>query len=165
MVSIDIVEFVVRANAEARGHRHKAFAPEGVNKPGVQSGEIAYETQAALDFVVDHGLRDETPSVGGRDADGGLAFRRNRRRQLLIQQAGENHDGHIARFAVGDAQTGNELAFDGHALEGGGEKAAAAMHDENFMAALRERRDLMRERAHRGVVFEQCSCEFDYDSH
>jgi len=33
------------------------------------------------------------------------------------------------------------------------------------MALLRERRDLPRERAHGGVVFEQCSCELDYDSH
>ncbi len=74
-------------------------------------------------------------------------------------------DGHIARFAVGDAQASDELAFDGHALEGGGKEAAAAMHDENFMALLHERGDLPRERAHRGVVFEQCSGELDYDSH
>src|SRR6266576_1787855 len=165
VVSIDIVEFVVRAHAEARGNGHEAFAPQGVNKPDVQSGEIAYETQATLDFVVDHGLRDETPSVRGRNADCRLALRRNRGGQLLIQQTGEYHDGHVARFAVGDAQAGDELAFDGHALEGGSEKTAAAVHDENFMALLRERRDLLRERAHRGVVFEQCSCEFDYDSH
>src|SRR2546430_314702 len=47
----------------------------------------------------------------------------------------------------------------------GGKKPPAAMHDENFVALLRQRRDLARKRAHRGVVFKQCSCELDYDSH
>jgi len=39
------------------------------------------------------------------------------------------------------------------------------VNDENFVALLRERGNLPRERAHRGVVFEQCTCKFDYDSH
>ena len=69
------------------------------------------------------------------------------------------------RFAVRDTQAGNELTFDGHALESGGKQAPATVHDENFVALLRERGDLARERAHRGFVFEQCSCELDYDSH
>jgi len=33
------------------------------------------------------------------------------------------------------------------------------MNDENLMALLRERRNLPRERTHRGVIFEQCSSE------
>jgi len=37
------------------------------------------------------------------------------------------------------AKAGDELTFDGHALESGGKKAAAAMNDENLMALLRER--------------------------
>jgi len=165
VVGVDVVQLIVRTQAEARGNGQKPFVPERFDEGRVQSGEIADEAQTAFDFVVHHGLGDETPSVRGRDADGGLPFRGDRRGQFLIQQAGEYHDGHIARFAVGDAQAGDELAFDGHALEGGGEKAAAAMHDENFVALLGKRRDLLRERAHRVVVFQQCSCELDYDSH
>ena len=139
--------------------------PKRLDKLRVQSGEVAHESQAAFDFVVDHGFGEEAPGVRRRDANGGLPFHRDRCGQLLIQETGENHDGHVARFTVRDAQAGDELAFDGHALERGGKKPPAAMHDENFVALLRQRRDLARKRAHRGVVFKQCSCELDYDSH
>jgi hypothetical protein len=57
------------------------------------------------------------------------------------------------------------IALDGHALQRGREKLATSVHHEDLVAFLRERRNLAREFAHRGVVFQQCSCEFDYDSH
>ncbi len=165
MVSIDVVQLIVGTEAKTRRNGQKAFVPERFDEWRVQSGEVPDEAEAAFDFVVHHRFSDETASVRGRNADSGLTFRGNRRGQLLIQQTGEDHDGDITRIAVGDAQAGDELAFDGHALESGREKAAATVNDENFVALPRERRDLPRKRAHCGVVFEQCTCELDYDSH
>jgi len=69
-----------------------------------------------------HGFGDEAASVGSRNADGRLPFGRDARSQFLIQQTGEDHDGDVARLAVGNAQARDELALDGHALERGGER-------------------------------------------
>ena len=128
--------------------------PERFDELRVQPGEIADEAEAACDFVVHHGLREKALRIRGGDTDSGLAFGGDRGGELLVQKTGEDHDGDVARFAVGDAQPGNEFAFDGHALERGGEKTAAAMHDENFVAFTRERGDLARQALHQGVVFE-----------
>jgi hypothetical protein len=165
VVGIDIVELVVRADAEARCDGDKALAPKGANEFGVQSSEVANKTKAARNFIVDHGFGDETLGVRGGDTDGGLAFRGDRSGEFFVEQAGEDHDSHVAGFAVGDAESGDEFTFDSHALKGGGKKTPAAMDDEYFVALLRERSNLARERSHSGVVFEQCTCEFDYDSH
>ncbi len=165
VVGVDVVQLIARAQAEARSDGQKPLAPERFDERCIQSGEVTDEAKAAFDFVVNHGLGDETASIRGRNADSGLSRRGDRRGQPSIQQSGKDHDRHIARFTVGDAQAGDELAFDSHALESGGKKPAATVDDEYFVAPPRERRDLLRERAHRGVVFEQCSSEFDYDSH
>jgi hypothetical protein len=114
---------------------------------------------------VHHGLGEEAAGIRGGDSDGGLAFSRNRGSHFFVEQTSENHDGGVTRFAVRDAEAADKPALDGHALERGGEKLAAAVDHKDFVALLRERRNLTREFAHRGVVFQQCSSEFDYDSH
>src|SRR5713226_3215076 len=154
VVRIDVVELIVRANAETWRDREESFAPERFDERRVQPREIAHETETALHFVVHHRLGDETLRIRGGNAYGRLAFRRDRGHKLLVQQTGENHYGHVACFAVGDAQTGDEFAFDSHALKRGGEQTAAAMHDKNFVTLLSESGHLSREGAHRGVVFE-----------
>ena len=165
VISVDIVELVVRADAKAGRNGDETLAPKGADEFGIQSGEIADETETACDLIVDHGFSNETLGVRGGDTDGGLAFGGDRCGEFFVEQAGEDHDGDISRFAVCDAQAGDEFAFDGHALEGGGKKTAAAVDDEYFVALLRERGNLARERSNGGVVFEQCTCEFYYDSH
>src|SRR5207244_2106978 len=71
----------------------------------------------------------------------------------------------VARLAVRNAQTADELAFDGHALERGGEELGAAVHHQDFVPLLRQCGHLAGQAAHGRVVFEQCSREFDYGSH
>ena len=60
---------------------------------------------------------------------------------------------------------GDKFAFDAHALEGFGEGAASAMDNENFVAFEGEGRNLARQRADRGFVFEQSTSELDDGFH
>src|SRR5260370_3594287 len=75
VVGVNVVQLIVRTKAEARRNRQKPLVPKRFNEWRVQSGEVADEAQAAFDFVVDHGLGDETPRVRGRATDAGLSFR------------------------------------------------------------------------------------------
>src|SRR4029077_18038917 len=120
----------------------------------VQAGEIAYETEADFDFVVTHRLGAEGSGIRGGDPNGRNGIGGDGGGEALVEETGENHDGDIAGFAIGDAQASDEIAFDAHALEGGGENAAAAMHNKDFVTLLRECGDLPGQAAHGGVVFE-----------
>src|SRR5439155_3594166 len=59
VVGVDVVQLVVRTQAEARRNGQKSFLPEGFDEWRVQSGEVTDEAQAAFDFVVHHWLGDE----------------------------------------------------------------------------------------------------------
>ena len=165
VIRVDVVKLVVRADAKAGSHRHEPLAPERFDEGQVQACQIADEAEAAFHFVVHHGLGEEAAGIRGGDSDGGLTLRGNGGGHFLVEQAGENHDGGVACFAVRDAQAADKLALDGHALQRGGEKLAAAVHHEDLVTLLRQRGNLAREFAHCGVVFQQCSSKFDYDSH
>ncbi len=74
--------------------------------------------------------------------------------RLFRSPAKTDHDRDIAGFAIGDAEASDKITLDAHALERGGEEAAATMNDENFMTLLRQARDLPGQGANGGVVFE-----------
>jgi hypothetical protein len=103
---------------------------------------------------VHHGFGSEARGIRRRNADGGLTFSGDSRGETLIQQSGKDHYRDISRFAIRDAQTARELAFDAHALQRGGEEPAATVHDKDFVASVRERYYLARQVAHHGFVFE-----------
>ena len=105
--------------------------------------------QKLLALARQKGLR-----VGGGNSDGGLASGRDCCGKPFIQQAGEDHDGNIARFTVGDTEAVDEFAFDAEAFEGRRETAAATMDDENFVTLFRKRSDLRGQFAHDGIAFQ-----------
>ncbi len=88
--------------------------------------------------------------VGGGDADGRLAFGGDGGGEAFVEQAGEDHDGDVASFSVGNAEAGDKFALDTHALERGGEEPSAAVHNEDLVTFVCERGDLARERANDG---------------
>jgi hypothetical protein len=114
---------------------------------------------------VNHGLGTKTLGVSGADADGGTAFGGDGSGEAFVEQSGENHYGDISSFAIGDAESRNEITFDTHAVEGGGEKAATTMDDEDLVTFASEDSDLTRDVAYGGGVFEQGSGKFDDSSH
>ena len=165
VIGIDVIELVVGTDAETGRHGQQSFAPQRLYERQIQPGQIADIAQAAFHLVVHHRLGEEAPRIRSGDSDGRLAFGGNRRRKSFVQQARKNHDGGVARLAVRNAQTADELAFDGHALERGGEELGAAVHHQDFVPLLRQCGHLAGQAAHGRVVFEQCSREFDYGSH
>jgi hypothetical protein len=165
MIGVDVVQLIIGTEAEAGSDGHEVFTPERFDKSVVQACEVTDKTEAAWYFTVGHWLGKKTLGIGSGDANGGIAFRGDGGGKSLVQQSGENHDSGVARIAVGDAQAGDKFAFDAHALQGFGEGAAAAMHNENLVAFEGQGRDLTRQRADRGVVFEQSSSELYDGSH
>src|SRR5208282_989445 len=165
VIGVDVVKLVIGTEAEAGSDRNETFAPERFDEGVVQSSEIADEAEATGDFAVGHGLREETLSIGSGDANCGIAFGGNSGGKALVQQPGEDHDGRVARLAVGDAKAGDKLAFDAHALEGLGECVSATVNHENLVALKGESCDLPRECAHGRFVFEQSTSELDYGFH
>ena len=165
VVGVDVVKLIVGSEAEAGGDRNQAFAPKRLNESNIHAGEISNEAEAASHFSNRHRLSEKTLCVGGGNTDRGITFSGDRADKTLVQQPGENHDGGVPRFAVGDAKTGDKFAFDAHALEGFGESTAATVDNENFVSFVGEGGDLLRECAHGRFIFEQSTCELDYGFH
>lgn len=165
VVGVDVVQLVVRTDAEAGGDGDEIGAPKRFDERRVHSGEITDETEASDNFVVHERFGAKDLCVGSGDADGGLARGGNRGRKLFVQKTSEDHDSDVTRFAIGDAETVDELAFDAEALERARENSAAAMDDEDFVALLGEGGDLRSQFANDGVRFEQSPCEFDHEFH
>ena len=154
VIGVDVVELIVRANAEAGSDRQQIFAPERLDERKVQAGEVAHEAEAACDFIVNHWFGTEGLRIGGGNTNCRLPFSGNGGGELLIEQTGEDHDGSVARLLIGDAQAADELALDTHAFERGCEKPAAAVNDKDFMAFTGECGDLASERTNNDIVLE-----------
>src|SRR5580704_13935752 len=107
VIRVDVVELVVGAEAEARGHGDESLAPKGFEKLGVDPGEIPDEAEAALYVVVDQRLRVKTLGIRRGNADGWVAFSGNSGRQTFVEQAREDHHGDVASLAVGHTEAGN----------------------------------------------------------
>lgn len=165
VVGVDVVQLVVGSDAEARSDREQVRTPEGFEKVSVQAGEIADETETAFDFIMNHRFGKEASGVGCADTDSGTAFGRDRGGEAFVEQAGKNHHTDVASFAIGDAESGDEITFDAHALESGGEEASASVDHEDLVTFAGEDGDLTRDVAHGGSVFEQGSGKFDDSSH
>ncbi len=165
MIGIDVVKLAIRAKSHAGSHGNEPLAPKRTEKLHIHFGEVADESQAAFAFVDLHRLGQKARGIACANAHGRLARQRNRSRELLIEQAGEHHDGGIARLAIGDAQTVHEAAGDAHARERGGENLAAAVDHQNFVARARHFGDLPRDRLHVFIAFEQRARNFDHQSH
>jgi hypothetical protein len=165
VIGVDVVQLVVGTETEAGSDGNEPLSPERFDESDVHAREVTDKAEAAWYFTMGHRLSKKTLGIGGGDANRGIAFRRDCGGQSLVQEPSENHDGCVARFAVGDAKARDKLAFDAHALEGFGESAAAAMHNEDLVAFEGEGRNLTRQRADRGVVFQQSSSELDYGFH
>lgn len=145
---------------EATGTRPRA--PKRIEKFHIDLGEVADESEASFAFVNLHRLREEAGGVTRADAHGGLARERDRTGELLVEQAGEHHDGGIARFAVGDAEAVLEAAGDPHARQRRGENLAAAMDYQNVVARVRDFGDLAGNRLHVFFIFEERPCNFNH---
>ena len=165
VIGVDVVKLAVGAQAHAGSDGNNPCAPERAEKIHIHFREIADEPEAAFVLIDLHRLGEKAGGVGGADADGGLSGQRNCARQFFIEQAGENHHGRVARFAIGDAQAVDETAGDAHARERGGEDLAAAVNHEQLVARAREFRDLPRDRLHVFVALEQRARDFDHHSH
>ena len=165
VIGVDVVKLAVGAQAQAGGDGNQPDAPERAEKIDIYFREIADEAEAAFLLIDLHGFGEKAGGVRGADADGRLSGERNRAGQFFIEQAGENHHGCVARFAIGDAQAIDETAGDAHARERGGEDFSAAVDHEQFVARAREFSDLPRDRLHVFVALEQRARDFDYDSH
>ena len=72
-------------------------------------------------------------AVSAGEADGRLAVRTNRGDQGLVHASGKDHEGGVARFGIGNAQAGDELALLAHLSEGAGQLHTAAVDDCNLV--------------------------------
>jgi hypothetical protein len=165
VIGVDVIKLVIGAETEAGSDGNEAFAPEGFDESAVQPSEITNESEAAGDFAVGHRLRQETLSIGGGNANRRIAFGGDGGCEALIQKACEDHHSGIASLTIGDAEAGDKLALDAHALQSFGKGTTAAMHHKDFVTFEGESGDLTSQRAHGGFVFEQCSSELDDSFH
>ena len=161
VVGIDVVKLAIGAQPHARSDRNNSRAPKRAQKIHIHLRQIADESQPALPLIELHRLGQKAGGVARADSHGRLSGERNRARQLLIEQPAEDHDGRVARFAIGDAQPADEPALDSHARERGRENFPAAVNHQNLVARPREFRDLPRERLHVFIALQQRSCNLD----
>src|SRR5437660_12575484 len=99
---MNVVQFAVRADSQARGNRNNAFIPERIEKFGVCSCEIADVSETAGFVVVHQWFGAEALRIGRRNSYRRLTGCGDSRGELFIKQAGKYHDGDIAGFAVRD---------------------------------------------------------------
>src|ERR1700722_1928449 len=165
MIGVNVVEFAVGAKSQTRGDRNDLGAPKRAKKINIYFGKIADESKAAFAFTDLHGLGQKACSVGSADAHCRLPRKRDGSGKTLIQQAGKNHYGGIASFAIGDAQPVDEMAGNSHALQRAGEDFSAAVNYEHFISGAREFADLPRDLLYCLRTFKKSARNFYYKSH
>jgi hypothetical protein len=57
VIGVDVVEFTVGAEPQARRHGDDSFSPERAEKFGICTGQITDESKAALHFVMNKRFR------------------------------------------------------------------------------------------------------------
>ena len=105
--------------------------------------------------------RAEQQAVAAGEADGGLAERAKRGDQAFVDLAGEDHQRHVARFGIGDAQAGDEFALVAQRLQRARQLHAAAVHHGNLVAVAHQLRDGARAAFEKRRRFKARSAEFD----
>src|SRR5262249_7666775 len=73
--------------------------------------------------------RAKRVAIAAAHAHGGTSHRGQVGHELLVDSAGQHHEGHIARFRIGDAQAVDELALLAQLFEGAGQRHASSMYD------------------------------------
>ena len=116
-VGVDVVVLAVEAEGDGGDDGDGAHGPDGFEPLGVHGGDLAYEAEVGVGFFL---ARAEDVTVAAGEANGGLAVRADGCDEGLVDAAGEDHDGGVAGFGVGDAEAGDELALLAHLGEGAG---------------------------------------------
>ena len=165
VIGINVVEFTVGSKPETSCDGKKSFPPERFEQRGVDAGEVADKTEAAFDIVVNQRSGSKAIRVRGADADGRMAGSRNGSCQTLVEQAGKDHDRDVARFAIGNPKSADELALDAEAFERFGKKAPAAVDDKDLVSAFGKSSDMGGKIVDESGFFKQGTRKFDNDFH
>ena len=101
----------------------------------------------------------ERSTIAAAEPMAGLPSTPNRCDQLLVHHAGKHHQRHVPSLCIGHAQPADELAFLAQALQGPGQRPAAAVNDRNAVPVLRQLRDGVRALAQYRCIFQRRSAD------
>ena len=104
-------------------------------------------------------------AISATQANRRLPRGRNRRHQTLIHDPRQDHQSHVARFGVGDAQSMHEFTFFTHHFQGARQCAPSAMHHHNLMPIVRQLNHRLRTFLQRRLVFYCSPADFDDNLH
>src|ERR1700679_199010 len=131
LVGVDVVVLAVEAEGDGRDDGDCAHGPDGFEPAWIGGGNLAYEAEVGVGFLF-ASAKDVTVASG--EADSGLPMRTDGGDEGLVDAAGEDHDGGVAGFGVGDAEAGDELALFAHLGEGAGELHTTAVDDGDLIS-------------------------------
>ena len=162
LVGVDVVVFAVEAEGDGGDDGDGAHLPDGVEPTWVGGGDLADEAEVGVGLFL---TCAEDVAVASGEAHGGLADLSERGDEPFVDAAGEDHEGGVAGFGIGDAEAGDELALLAHLGEGAGELDAAAVNDGDLVAIGDEVKDGPGTEVEKLGLFEGGTAEFDDEFH
>jgi len=153
-VGVDVVDGALLVGAEAREDRDVARAGEEADEVGVHAGHVAdvAEVDGVGPAAADDARRalDGAHREGARavQAHGGGAGGEERGARVHVHLAGDDHLHDLERVGVGDATAGDDLRRLAELLLQVGGLRAAAVHEDDAIAAAPELGRVCRDRRH-----------------
>ncbi len=162
LVGVDVVILAVEAEGDGRDDGDGTHLPDGFEPARVGRGNLADEAEVGVGLLF---ACAEDVAVAAREPHGGLADLAERGDEPLVDAAGEDHEGGVAGFGIGNAEAGDELALLAHLGERAGELDAAAVDDRDLVAVRDEVEDGLGAELEELWLFKGRAAEFDYEFH
>ena len=163
LVRVHVVVFAVRTQRDRGQHRQTAESPDGFQPARLDGTDFSHVSQVVALRLLFAGA--EGHAVSAAEADGRASCGHDGGDQALVHDSGQHHQSDIASLGVGDAQAIYEIAFLAQQFEGASKRGAAAVHDGDLVAVLRQLNDGASALVQCVFVFEGSAAELDYDLH
>ena len=134
-VGVNVVVLAIETESHGAEHRHGVELPYGVEQARVAGGNFADEAKVGGGALF---ASTEEQAIATGEPYGRLADGSERGDERFVDFAGEDHEGDVAGFSVGDAQAGDELALLAEGFEGAGELHTASVDDGNLISVADE---------------------------
>ncbi len=167
-VGVDVEEHAVGVHSNAGDHRDVTDGGEVAEQRCF--GRFRFADESQVGHFARHRLercrapRQPDTSVSSRETHCTSAGRANRRDKRSVRPAREHRDDGVERCLIGDAQAVDEARRFALRAQLGVDRAAAAMHDNDWRRGSHAD-DRLRRRADSRCVFKQFAAEFEDRCH
>ena len=158
LVGVDVVVLAIKAERHRAEDGHAVRLPYGFDQARIAGSNFAHKAEVGRGAFF---ARAEAQPVSAGESYGRLTDRSQRGDQSFIHLAGKDHQRHVARLGVGDAQTIDELALLAQRFERARQLHAAAVNHGHLMAIAHKIGNSARAAFQQRRSLQACSTQFN----